>query len=208
MKDFSSLKIAINPFCLGFSAKKEAGIPLAFSPYAERNALKLFKKKGEKMKRKKPVLTAIILSGAIGLASSPLWSDESPGERCVSIPIQTRHGRDQDVRGINQLGTPELSRNDMRAVEQALQSKGYKPGKIDGVADDEARAAIRAFQKDNGFTVTGMVDQKTAERLGVTISSKSGRSSTSGASGRSGTSSDSKSKPGDDQSLPPAGTRN
>jgi peptidoglycan hydrolase-like protein with peptidoglycan-binding domain len=160
------------------------------------------------MKRKKPVLTAIILSGAIGLASSPLWSQETPGERRQSNPNQTRPGRDQDVPGINQLGTPELSRNDMRAVEQALQSKGYKPGKIDGVVDDEARAAIRAFQKDNGFSVTGMVDQQTAERLGVTISSKSGRSSTSGAPRRSGTSSDSKSKPGDDQSLPPAGTRN
>jgi peptidoglycan hydrolase-like protein with peptidoglycan-binding domain len=97
----------------------------------------------------------------------------------------------------------------MRAVEEALQTKGYKPGKIDGVVDDEARAAIRAFQKDNGFSVTGMIDQKTADRLGVKISSKSGRSSTSGTSGRSGAGSDSKmTKPGDDQSLPPAGTRN
>jgi peptidoglycan hydrolase-like protein with peptidoglycan-binding domain len=95
----------------------------------------------------------------------------------------------------------------MRAVEQALQSKGYKPGKIDGVVDDEARAAIRAFQKDNGFSVTGMVDQKTADRLGVRINSKSGRSSTSGAAGRSGASTDSKVKPGDDQSLPPVETR-
>jgi len=205
MKDFSSLKIAINLFCVGFAAKKEAGMPLAFSPYAERNALKLFKK-GEMMKRKKPVLTAIILSGAIGLASSPLWSQETPGERRQSNPNQTRPGRDQDVPGINQLGTPELSRNDMRAVEQALQSKGYKPGKIDGVVDDEARAAIRAFQKDNGFSVTGMVDQKTADRLGVRINSKSGRSSTSGAAGRSGASTDSKVKPGDDQSLPPVET--
>src|SRR5262252_9239317 len=91
MKDFSSLKIAINLFCVGFAAKKEAGMPLAFSPYAERNALKLFKK-GEMMKRKKPVLTAIILSGAIGLASSPLWSQETPGERRQSNPNQTRPG--------------------------------------------------------------------------------------------------------------------
>src|SRR5215475_4518441 len=53
MKNFSSLKIAINLFCVGFAAKKEAGMPLAFSPYAERNALKLFKK-GQMMKRKKP----------------------------------------------------------------------------------------------------------------------------------------------------------
>ena len=109
--------------------------------------------------------------------------------------------------GINQLGTPELSRNDMRAVEEALKAKGYTPGKIDGMVDDEARAAIRAFQKDNGFSVTGMVDQKTADRLGVRISLKSGRSSTSEASGRRGASSDSKVQSGEDQNLPPAGTR-
>ena len=161
------------------------------------------------MKRKKPVVAAMILSGAVGLVSSPLWSQELPGERRQSAPNQTRPGRDQDVPGVNQLGTPELSKNDMRAVEEALQTKGYKPGKIDGVADDEARAAIRAFQQDNGFSVTGMIDQKTADRLGVRISSKSGGSSTGGASGRSGAGSDSKmTKPGDDQSLPPAGTRN
>ena len=159
------------------------------------------------MKRKKPVLTAMILSGAIGLASSPLWSQELPGERRQSNPNQTRPGRDQDVPGINQLGTPELSKNDMRAVEEALKAKGYRPGKIDGVVDEEARAAIRQFQQDNGFSVTGMVDQKTADRLGVRISSKSGRSSTSEASGRRGASTDSKSNQGDDQSLPPAGTR-
>ncbi len=110
--------------------------------------------------------------------------------------------------GINQKGTPELSKNDMRAVEEALQTKGYKPGKIDGVADDETRAAIRAFQKDNGFAMSGMVDQKTADRLGVTISSKSGgtqrSSSTSEMSGKNGAGSET--KPGDDQSLPP-GTR-
>ena len=156
------------------------------------------------MKRKKPVVAAMILSGAVGLVSSPLWSQELPGERRQSAPNQTRPGRDQDVPGVNQLGTPELSKNDMRAVEEALQTKGYKPGKIDGVADDEARAAIRAFQQDNGFSVTGMIDQKTADRLGVRISSKSGGSSTGGTSGRSGAGSDSKmTKPGDD---PPTGT--
>ena len=159
------------------------------------------------MKRKKPVLTAMILSGAIGLASSPLWSQELPGERRQSNPNQTRPGRDQDTPGINQLGTPELSKNDMRAVEEALKAKGYQPGKIDGLVDDEARAAIRQFQQDNGFSATGMVDQKTADRLGVRISSKSGRSSTSEGSGRSRASSDSKVNQGDDQSVPPAGTR-
>jgi peptidoglycan hydrolase-like protein with peptidoglycan-binding domain len=151
------------------------------------------------MKRRKSVVGAIILSGAVGLVSTPVWSQEVPGERRQSDPNQTRPGP-QDVPGINQLGTPELSKNDMRAVEEALQAKGYKPGKIDGVADDEARAAIRTFQKDNGLSTTGMVDQRTADKLGVRISSKSGGAqrdrSTGGTSGPSG------SRSGDDQSLP------
>jgi phage tail-like protein len=69
-------------------------------------------------------------------------------------------------------GPPALSKRDMTAVEEALQAKGYTPGEIDGVADDEAHAAIRAFQKDNGLPMTGMVDQKTADRLGVKIRSQ------------------------------------
>ena len=157
------------------------------------------------MKTKQSVVAAIVLSGAVALVSSSASSQETPGERRQSDPNLTRPGQ-QDVPGINQKGTPELSKNDMRAVEEALQTKGYKPGKIDGIADDETRAAIRAFQKDNGLTMSGMVDQKTADRLGVTISSKSGgmQRPTSGMSGKSGAGSET--KPGDDQSLPP-GTR-
>jgi len=160
------------------------------------------------MKTKQSVVTAMVLSGAVALASSTVWSQEAPGETRQSDPNLTRPGL-QDVPGINQKGTPELSKNDMRAVEEALQTKGYKPGKIDGVADNETRAAIRAFQKDNGLPMTGMVDQKTADRLGVKIASKSGGAqqnrSTSGMSGTNKSDSD-VTKPGDDQSLPP-GTR-
>ncbi len=160
------------------------------------------------MKTKQSVVTAMVLSGAVALASSTVWSQEAPGETRQSDPNLTRPGL-QDVPGINQKGTPELSKNDMRAVEEALQTKGYKPGKIDGVADNETRAAIRAFQKDNGLPMTGMVDQKTADRLGVKIASKSGGAqqnrSSSGMSGTNKSDSD-VTNPGDDQSLPP-GTR-
>jgi peptidoglycan hydrolase-like protein with peptidoglycan-binding domain len=88
----------------------------------------------------------------------------------------------------------------MKAVDEALQAKGYKVGKVDGVADNDTRAAIRAFQKDKGTAMTGMVDQKTADELGVKISSKSGAGgSTKGASKNEPV----KQKTGDDQSLPP-----
>jgi peptidoglycan hydrolase-like protein with peptidoglycan-binding domain len=57
----------------------------------------------------------------------------------------------------------------MRAIEQALRDEGYSPGTVDGVADDDTREAIRAFQQDSGFTESGMVDEQTADSLGVQI---------------------------------------
>jgi len=151
------------------------------------------------MKKRKSVVGAIILSGAVGLVSTPVWSQEAPGETRQPDPNLTRPG-ENDIPGAHHRGTPELSKNDMKAVEEALQAKGYQVGRVDGVADDDARKAIRSFQQDNGLSITGMVDQRTADKLGVRISSKSGGAqrdrSTGGTPGQSG------SRSGDDQSLP------
>ena len=164
------------------------------------------------MKKRKSMIGAIILSGAVGLASTPAWSQEAPGETRQPDPNLTRPGRgDEDIPGIHQGGTPELSKKDMKAVEEALKTKGYQVGRVDGVADDTARKAIRSFQKDSGLPITGTIDQRTADKLDVRIS-KSGTSqrnrSSSGMSGQSGSPSDSHmTKPGDDQALSPD-TRN
>ncbi len=156
------------------------------------------------MKNSKSVLGAIILSGAVGFTSAPALSQEAPGETRQPDANLTRPGRDADIPGINQRGTPELSKNDMKAVEEALQTKGYKVGRIDGVADDDARKAIRSFQQDNGLSITGMVDQRTADKLGVRIS----KSNDSQRNRSGGSQSDSHmKKQGDDQSLP-SGVRN
>jgi peptidoglycan hydrolase-like protein with peptidoglycan-binding domain len=147
------------------------------------------------------VITAVAFGGVVGLGTFPAWSQDAPGETRKPVPNQTQLGRDQNIPGGTEPGTPELSKNDMKAVEEALQAKGYKVGKVDGIADNDTRAAIRAFQKDSGTSMTGMVDQKTADQLGVKISSKSGGRSSSGASRSEPT----KKNAGDDQSLPPAG---
>jgi peptidoglycan hydrolase-like protein with peptidoglycan-binding domain len=95
----------------------------------------------------------------------------------------------------------------MQKVEEALRAKGYQVGKIDGVADDDARKAIRSFQQDNGMPITGMVDQRTADRLGVRFGAKDGRSYDRSTSGMPGHGSAPRSQAGDDQNLPPSGTR-
>jgi len=44
------------------------------------------------MKTKQSVVAAIVLSGAVGLVSTSVWSQETPGERRQSDPMQTRPG--------------------------------------------------------------------------------------------------------------------
>jgi peptidoglycan hydrolase-like protein with peptidoglycan-binding domain len=128
------------------------------------------------MKSRKPVLQAIVFGGAIVAFASPVWPQEVPGEHRQPDQRLTRPGSNEDNPGIRGQGTVELSKNDMQMVEEALKSKGYNPGAIDGVADDANRQAIRSFQKDSGMPITGVVDQRTAEKLGVSIASRSGAS--------------------------------
>jgi peptidoglycan hydrolase-like protein with peptidoglycan-binding domain len=64
-------------------------------------------------------------------------------------------------------GTQELSKDAMRVVQQSLKSEGYDPGREDGVADDNTRQAIREFQQDKELAMTGVIDQRTAENLGL-----------------------------------------
>jgi putative peptidoglycan binding protein len=51
--------------------------------------------------------------------------------------------------------------------QQSLKSEGYDPGREDGVADDNTRQAIREFQQDKELAMTGVIDQRTAENLGL-----------------------------------------
>ena len=50
-------------------------------------------------------------------------------------------------------------------LEEALASKGYDTGRIDGMVDSETRAAIREFQQDNDLAVTGTFDEQTEQQI-------------------------------------------
>jgi len=52
-------------------------------------------------------------------------------------------------------------------VQVALQDQGYYAGSIDGAVGPQTRAALAAFQADNGLAVTSAVDQPTLETLGI-----------------------------------------
>jgi len=52
-------------------------------------------------------------------------------------------------------------------VQVALRDQGYYAGSVDGAMGPETRAALAAFQADNGLAVTSAVDQPTLQTLGV-----------------------------------------
>lgn len=124
------------------------------------------------MNRKRTVFTAMILGGTVALAPMAAWSQEAPQETRQPYSELVRPGENEGIPGMHGGGTQELSKKDMEAAEQALQKKGYDVGSVDGRADNASRAAIRAFQEDEGIPVTGMIDESTTDRLGFQTSSR------------------------------------
>lgn len=55
-----------------------------------------------------------------------------------------------------------------RIAQAKLAELGYFDGTIDGIFDDETVSAIKEYQKSNGLTQTGSLDQVTAAAIGVT----------------------------------------
>jgi len=52
-------------------------------------------------------------------------------------------------------------------VQVALRDQGYYAGAVDGTMGPQTRAALAAFQADNGLAFTSAVDQPTLQTLGV-----------------------------------------
>lgn len=57
----------------------------------------------------------------------------------------------------------------IRAAQEALRTRGYYRGPIDGRLTDATQRALLAFQIDNGVLATGNLDGRTAERLGLQV---------------------------------------
>jgi hypothetical protein len=62
-----------------------------------------------------------------------------------------------------------VTSDDIRKAQNALKAKGLNPGD-DGRMDAKTQQALRDFQKSNNLPVTGVLDDKTAEKLGISKS--------------------------------------
>ncbi len=118
-----------------------------------------------------------------------------PGQPAPGLPEQTapipgRPGtipeRVQPNEPGNQ-GAMNVSPEDIRKAQEALTANGHNPGSTNGTMDAKTQQALRDFQKANKLPVTGILDQQTAKKLGITL----GKSSSSDV------------QPGQDSTLSP-----
>jgi peptidoglycan hydrolase-like protein with peptidoglycan-binding domain len=58
-----------------------------------------------------------------------------------------------------------LTPGDIQVAESHLQAFGYDPGPVDGLLTAQTQAALRAFQRRYGLTVTGLLDRETRREL-------------------------------------------
>jgi hypothetical protein len=55
----------------------------------------------------------------------------------------------------------------VRNLQERLSASGFDPGRFDGVADERSTQALVAFQKSRGLTPNGVLDEATANALGL-----------------------------------------
>ncbi|WP_199899761.1 peptidoglycan-binding domain-containing protein [Shewanella marina] len=60
-----------------------------------------------------------------------------------------------------------MTRSRIMDIQRALQSRGYNPGKIDGVVGVDTMMAVNKFQRDNDLPVDELLNIATIKKLGV-----------------------------------------
>jgi hypothetical protein len=147
----------------------------------------------------KIILNALVLSGALALTAGPTWpagdkesggtgSDKFKPRPEISTPSESSResresgqttsskesGMSSRMRG--QESAKTHSADTVKQVQQALKDKGHDPGSIDGIMGQRTQDALRSFQQKEGLQATGTLDAQTAEKLGVSMAARGGKS--------------------------------
>lgn len=92
----------------------------------------------------------------------------------------TKKTKDKVVEKTDQIAA-KADRANVRSYQQALKDKGYDPGPIDGIHGPRTSAAVREYQKKEGMTVTGRLDDDSMGRLSGTGTVRTGSDGTAPA---------------------------
>lgn len=74
----------------------------------------------------------------------------------------------------DQAGDASFTRSEaIRSAQMVLRDRGYYTGPINGVMSPATQTAIRQFQRDRNLPLTGAIDRRTAQALGIASTSGS-----------------------------------
>jgi peptidoglycan hydrolase-like protein with peptidoglycan-binding domain len=116
---------------------------------------------------------ALVTAGALAL---PL---------AFSLPAVAQHlmeqAQDEGMRQAQAAGQKQLSRDQIKQAQAALDQKGFHVGRADGVVGRDTREALSAFQRQQKLQQTGLLDDQTLRALGIGLNAGTNGAATTGA---------------------------
>jgi peptidoglycan hydrolase-like protein with peptidoglycan-binding domain len=104
----------------------------------------------------------------------------------LSLPAAAQHlmeqSQDEGMRQAQAAGQKQLSPDQIKQVQQALEEKGFPVTRTDGVVGPDTLQALSEFQRQHRLQPTGLPDDHTLQALGIDLNgSTSGAATTTGA---------------------------
>jgi peptidoglycan hydrolase-like protein with peptidoglycan-binding domain len=103
--------------------------------------------------------SSFLIFAAVLLAPAAQLTQEKSSQR-----IQQDRTNDSNRK---QWSNQAVSIEKVRQVQTALKSRGFDPGRIDGVMGPKTTTAIRSFQSSRGLNASGMIDESTMSALQI-----------------------------------------
>lgn len=96
-----------------------------------------------------------------------MWQAEAT-ERALEANQGGRNSRRSDSRSdAGMRDSQSASAEEVRQAQKKLNDLGYQTGQVDGVFGPRTQAALRNFQQSKNIAVTGRLDEKTTNALGL-----------------------------------------
>ncbi len=127
---------------------------------------------------KKLMLLAVAATALPLAVAAPASAAQQQQPQSKMQPQTQRPAASQNSRMQGNQSAANLSQNQIRQVQQALDQKGFKAGRTDGKLGPETKSALNQFQQKQGLQATGQPDQQTLAALGINGGNSSGASTT------------------------------
>ncbi len=110
----------------------------------------------------------VCLATALPLAAAaPAMAQQQPQNNKMQQSQQQPPAANQNSGMAGNQNAANLSEDQIRQVQQALDQKGFHAGRADGKLGPETKSALNQFQKKQGLQTTGELDEQTLAALGI-----------------------------------------